>query len=464
MELPAEFIAQMTALLGEKELPQFLQSIEGASPVSIRYNPLKPFLDQHFSATTPIPWAAEAYYLAQRPSFTADPSLHAGQYYVQEAASMFLSAVLDQALDLRVDVQALDLCAAPGGKSTLIASKISPDSLLVSNEVIRSRAHILSENIQKWGCNNVWVSNNDPSDFGQKLPSFFDLIVVDAPCSGEGMFRKAPHSIAEWSLSSVQHCALRQQRILHDVWDSLKAGGILIYSTCTYNETENEDNLLKFRGDCPFESVALNFPKEWSITETTKDGLYAYRFYPHKTAGEGFFISVLKKEGHSQSKMPKVKKSVFNKVDPNTNTLLHDWLKDADLFRFWLREANINAIRPVHKALAELLSDRLRLLYGGFELAVQTRKSVNPTQAAALSPALNHANFNCIDLDLEQALAYLRLDTLDAEIATNTKDWQLMRYNGLGLGWIKRIDARINNYYTKEWKIRLSLDKLLGTE
>lgn len=461
MQFPADFIAQMNALLGETELSQLLLSIEEATPVSIRYNPLKTAESHNTIDLAPITWADHAYYLPKRPSFTSDPLFHAGQYYVQEAASMFLAQAFTQCLDLTKPLQVLDLCAAPGGKSTLIASLISSDSLLVSNEVIRSRAHILSENIQKWGSGNVWVSNNDPQDFGNKLPSFFDVVVVDAPCSGEGMFRKTAHSIEEWSLKAVQHCALRQQRILHDVWAALRPGGLLIYSTCTYNETENEDNLLAFREDADFDALQLQISPEWNITETTKDGLFGYRFYPHKTKGEGFFLAILKKAGDAAIKIPKVKKTIFGKVEATAAASLEAWIQHPNAFHFLLREDHISAIRLEHRASAEVLSHTLRLLYGGLELGIQTRKGINPTPAAALFSGLNHQNFSCIDLDLEKALSYLRLDPLPAGIAAPIKDWQLIRYKELGLGWVKRIDHRLNNSYPKEWKIRLSLDKLI---
>src|ERR1044071_5586576 len=199
-----------------------------------------------------IPWTEYGHYLSQRPSFTFDPLFHAGCYYVQEASSMFLEQALKQTIDLSKPLRVLDLCAAPGGKSTHILSLISKDSLLVSNEVIRSRAKILKDNIVKWGYSNVVVTNNDPKDF-QRLENHFDVIVVDAPCSGSGLFRREPEAIEEWSINNVQLCCQRQQRILADIIPALKGGGILIYSTCSYSPQEDEQIVQWMRNEFPLD-------------------------------------------------------------------------------------------------------------------------------------------------------------------------------------------------------------------
>ena len=212
----------------QDQWPAFQLSLQESSPTSIRLNPLK----KSKVPEKKIPWTETGYYLEQRPRFTLDPLFHAGAYYVQEASSMLMEQGVRQSMDVTQPILALDLCASPGGKSTHLLSLLSADSFLVSNEVIRARASVLSENIQKWGYENVLVTNNDPIDF-QLLPGFFDLIVVDAPCSGEGLFRKDQAAMKEWSVDNVQLCAQRQQRIVADVWPSLKEEGILLYSTCT---------------------------------------------------------------------------------------------------------------------------------------------------------------------------------------------------------------------------------------
>ena len=243
MNLPEPFIQSLQKLKGFDEDAFQAVHQSGGQITSVRLNPDK-ILNIPSSILklqlARVLWSSNGFYLKERPSFTLDPLFHAGAYYVQEASSMFLEEVLKQSVDLSKPLRVLDLCAAPGGKSTLIQSVISKDSLLVSNEVIKTRVNILSENITKWGGANVIVTNNDPSDF-KRLPGYFDVIVVDAPCSGSGLFRKDPNAINEWSENNVALCAQRQQRILADILPSLKEGGVLIYSTCSYSQVEDED-------------------------------------------------------------------------------------------------------------------------------------------------------------------------------------------------------------------------------
>src|SRR6185295_2766131 len=238
---------------------------------SIRVNPLKmPVASSEWSVgdthdsplTTHVPWSQYGYYLSQRPSFTFDPLFHAGCYYVQEASSMFLEQALKQTVDLSRSLKVLDLAAAPGGKSTHIQSLISKDSLLVSNEVIRSRSNILKDNIIKWGGDNVVVTNNDPKQFG-KLENYFDGIVVDAPCSGSGLFRRDEQAIGEWSENNVQLCSQRQQRILADVWPALKKEGVLIYSTCSYSKEEDEEIVGWMKNNLSAINCQLEVDKNW---------------------------------------------------------------------------------------------------------------------------------------------------------------------------------------------------------
>ena len=256
----------------------------------------------NFPISQSIPWSSHGYYLNERPSFTLDPLFHAGCYYVQEASSMFLEQALKQTVDLSQPVKVLDLCAAPGGKSTLIQSFITSDSLLVSNEVIKSRVNVLQENLIKWGGANVVLTNNDAKDFAS-LYDYFDLLVVDAPCSGSGLFRKDPEAIGEWSENNVKLCSQRQQRILADAFSSLKKNGIIIYCTCSYSTEENEEILDWMAEKFKVESLRLTIKKEWNIVETQSmhHNLFGYRFYPDKLKGEGFFIACLqKKEGEEK--------------------------------------------------------------------------------------------------------------------------------------------------------------------
>jgi 16S rRNA C967 or C1407 C5-methylase (RsmB/RsmF family)/NOL1/NOP2/fmu family ribosome biogenesis protein len=456
-QLPADFINQMkTVLTEDSELQEFVDVLSSGSPTSIRWNKFKIASDSDNAKK--VKWTERAYYLDKRPLFTADPLLHAGAYYVQEASSMFVEQALRQTVNTDDSLTVLDLCAAPGGKSTLIADLINEDSLLVSNEVIRSRSEILSENIQKWGRHNAIVTQNDPSTFGKLLPDFFDVIVVDAPCSGEGMFRKMNESIGEWSLQNVQHCALRQQRILHDVWNALRPGGILIYSTCTYNKIENEDNLLKFRKECDFESLKLNIENEWNITETSTENLFGYRFYPHKTEGEGFFISVLQKAGEGERKIPNVKKTVFNKV--KDTSILENWLLKSEDVKFVEQNNLICAFPDAVRDEFIAVNSFLNIVYSGCRIAEIGRKGLIPLHSFALWHRLNKDFFISNEIGLEDAHKYLKTEQPGTEAVSEKDGIQLLTYKGLGLGWIKKINNRINNYYPKEWKIRMSGEKL----
>ena len=232
MNLPASFTEYTRALLGVEEYEKLVSALQQEPPVSIRLNRLKVHrLKVENALSVQPPWSSEGIYLDERLTFTFDPLFHAGCYYVQEASSMFVEQVLRQ--HVTKPVVMLDLCAAPGGKSTHARSVLPEGSLLVANEVIRNRSQILAENLTKWGHPDVVVTNNDPADFSA-LPSFFDVILTDVPCSGEGMFRKDSVAVEEWSPENVEICWQRQRRIIADVWPSLKPGGILIYSTSTY--------------------------------------------------------------------------------------------------------------------------------------------------------------------------------------------------------------------------------------
>lgn len=401
---------------------------------------------------TPVPWSTSGYYLSARPSFTADPLFHGGAYYVQEASSMFLEEAISQSIDLSQPVKVLDLCAAPGGKSTLIQSLISNNSLLVSNEVIKTRVTILAENITKWGAANVIVTNSDPKDF-QRLPNYFDLIVVDAPCSGSGLFRKDPKAIIEWSEQNVEHCSQRQQRILADILPSLKSGGSLIYSTCSYSTEEDEaicDWLVK---DHQLSSIQYQLNAAWHIVETNSPETNAvgYRFYPDQLKGEGFFIAGFKKpasegstiyESNSRGKSERLSKTEIEVVKP--------WLKNGDDFFFIKQQEEVIAM-PLH--LEKYLADIQWALYikkAGVKLGTIIRNELIPDHELAISLIIN-TNILAIEVDKETALNYLR--RIEIKLEVEVKGWALITYQQLPLGWVKVLPNRVNNYYPKEWRI-----------
>jgi 16S rRNA C967 or C1407 C5-methylase (RsmB/RsmF family) len=297
--LPESFLNSLNGLPGFNRESFVQVHALGEQVTSIRSNPAKPFsFSEHpfLHAAQPMSWCANGYYLSERPSFVTDPLWHAGAYYVQEASSMFIQFLLTQIMPDATGKIALDLCAAPGGKSTLLASHFK-QGLVVANETIKSRNAILVENITKWGGDHVLVTQNDPAHF-KSLPQFFDLLLIDAPCSGSGLFRKDPDAIQEWSEESVQHCSTRQARIVEDSIDALKEGGYLIYSTCSYSFEEDEkmmDRILSIPG---MSYVNIEPPFAWNIVacESPIHHAKGFRFYPDKIKGEGFFVAVFQKQ------------------------------------------------------------------------------------------------------------------------------------------------------------------------
>ncbi len=269
--------------------------------VSIRINPSKIDLKEWEVVLSDgvVPWCEYGFYLTHRPPFTFDPLLHAGAYYVQESSSMFLHHVLREILrGARNDLRVLDLCAAPGGKSTLVRSVLPAESLLVSNEPIRGRYQVLQENVMKWGYDRHEVTNLYPRDF-RKRKELYDIIITDVPCSGEGMFRKDEGAIAEWSLQKVEQCQRLQREIVSDAWECLAPGGLLIYSTCTFNTLENEENIKWILENFDAEVLPVHTEAEWNIQGSILPDFIApiYRFIPGLTRGEGLFMAVLRKGG-----------------------------------------------------------------------------------------------------------------------------------------------------------------------
>ena len=445
MSLPDPFLSRIKNTIPDWE--KFVEVHQKPQVrVSIRENPTK--LTNVNQGNTKIPWTAFGFFLNERPSFTLDPLLHAGTYYVQEASSMLLEQAVRQAVDLTQPLLALDLCAAPGGKSTHLLSLLNQDSLLVSNEVIRSRASVLSENIQKWGNGNVVVTNNDPADF-QKLTGLFDLMVVDAPCSGEGHFRRDPEAMKEWSEENIELCSQRQQRILADIWPALKQEGILIYSTCTYNEKENEDNLNWLNENKDVQFIRLKTDPAWGIEEVSKGKSIGYRCYPHRVNGEGFFISVVQKKSPEQSISIRSKNS-FEVASKKIKESLHDWFQPSNHELVMLDDL-IVSLPGRFVTEIDFLSRSLKTVLKGTAIATQKHDKFIPEHALAMSTLLNQSNFKSIELTLEQALSYLRKDVL--LIGAGERGFALVTYKGVPLGWANLLGTRINNLYPSGWRI-----------
>ena len=418
------------------------------SPTSIRINPFK---SAKIKTDEQVPWCPEGYYLDTRPSFTFDPLFHAGCYYVQEASSMFIGHILKFIKPDGEPVRILDLCAAPGGKSTLINSAMNPDDLLVANEIIKTRVPVLGDNLSRWGTANTIVTNNDPKDF-TRLKSFFDIILVDAPCSGSGMFRKDPAAMNEWSDANVELCHQRQERILADIYPCLKEGGHLIYSTCSYSHQENEDILDWLCDTFELESLQIPIYKEWGIVETqsTTQKAWGYRFYPGQVKGEGLFAACLRKTGDSGEllgfKNKEQQKLVAKEID-----LIKGYINNPTEFYYFKANDDWMAIYRQHIESLNILQRNLYIKKSGVRIGKLAGKDLIPDHELALSIIINKDAVLQTELDKDQAIQYLRRENID--ITTADKGWSLMNFEGQPLGWAKLLPNRINNYYPKEIRI-----------
>lgn len=450
MNLPLPFISQTKALLGDEEYSRLAAALQEESPVSIRVNETKPFSNQE---GVRVPWCSTGFYLNQRPTFTFDPLFHAGCYYVQEASSMFVEQAVRKYI--AEPAVALDLCAAPGGKSTHLRSLLPEGSLLVANEVIRNRSQILAENLIKWGHPDVVVTNNDPADFSE-MGALFDLILTDVPCSGEGMFRKDPGAIEEWSPDNVNICYQRQRRIIADIWPCLKTGGILIYSTCTYNLAEDEENIEWIKAELGAESLPVDVPAEWGITGNLAGGESpVYRFLPHKTKGEGFFLAALRKTGAEEFAPMRLKPNKKNKKEKQLEIPQQavKWLQHPDGFELERKGDIITSCRKVHSEMVSLIKQQLRVVHAGITLGEVKGKDLIPHHSLAMSHELNPDAFPSYQLTYEQAIAYLRKEAIVLDAAA-PKGYVLLQYKNIPLGFVKNIGNRANNLYPQEWRIR----------
>lgn len=464
MHLPPDLIRSLHGLPGFDE-SGFLQAHEEAAPVSIRINAEK-LTDVSLLAASgvkikvPVPWCSTGFYLEERPVFTLDPALHAGAYYVQEASSMFLEYLLGKAIGDQQNLKLLDLCAAPGGKTTLLAG-MSSFKLVLANEIIRSRVSILYENAVKWGDPKIFVSNSDPAHFAA-LQGYFDVMVVDAPCSGSGLFRKDKDAIDEWSLDNVMHCVERQKRILTDALPALKQDGILVYSTCSYSKEEDEDILDYLMDQGEFEAVDIDVPEQWGIVKTygTKGGC-GYRFYPGKTMGEGFFIACFRLREHG---------TMMDDRDQRTSRVRRDLQQRSGKKKeqprvpaHWLRQdfevETILAGEDLYCIPAELMDDHnslrevLNVRKSGVKAGFAGRNEFIPDHELVLS-YLASKEAPRMQLDRQKALQYLRKQVFEPDNAG--KGWYIADYEGLALGLVKHLGNRLNNYYPASWRILMS--------
>ena len=394
MQLPEDFIRETRLVMGEQRFNRFMEAFDEDAPTSIRINPLK-VGNEEFEQ---VPWCPEGYYLEGRPQFTFDPLFHAFCYYVQEVSSMFITHILRRVTEDPSLCYTLDLCAAPGGKSTALRTVLPEGSTLVSNEPIPTRAQILLENITKWGWPDCIVTNNYPRNF-RKAKARFDLILCDVPCSGEGMFRKDPNSISEWSLQNVEKCWRLQREIVADAWECLNPDGIMIYSTCTFNIKENEENVRWIMETYDAEALTIPTEPSWNITGSLLPDFDApvYRFIPGITRSEGLFMAVLRKRGGKD----------VTSSPPESG----------------------EARRGLNKC------------------------QIIPSFRPPLTPPNLGGECARIDLSYQDALRYLRGEAL--VLPTDTpRGIVTVTYKGFPLGPVKNIGNRANNLYPKSWRIK----------
>lgn len=444
----------MKSLLDQEEWSAFLESYNEEAPISVRLHPKKG--KQLFQDETSIPWEPLGRFLKERPSFTLDPNFHAGAYYVQEAASMFVSYALDQVIDWNKSLKVLDLCAAPGGKSTQLLSRMSAESVLVSNEIDYGRFGILLENLSKWGMSQQIASAKAPNEL-ESIHELFDLIVVDAPCSGEGMMRKDVQAVTHWSPNNVLKCQYRQKDILGSVLGSLKKDGILFYSTCTFNQAENEEIGDWLMAQYSLEPMEIKFPSDWGLSIRNGKDSIVHACYPHKIMGEGFSFQILRKtsgSGDELKRKPKTQKNLFSEIP--VNHYIENWIQYPDQFKYILyNDGSIHICNQHTLDLLELLNWKDSKTKPGTKIASVKGRDWIPDHDLALSVHLNEDAAK-IDLDLKTSRLYLKGEVPELHLPGENK-WKIVSYEGMNLGWMKQVGNRYNNYFPRNRRIRMNL-------
>lgn len=462
MILPDSFADYTSRLMGEKLWGAFLNGMAQEPPVSIRLNPLKAKPESTLIAGLKgrVPWCEEGYYLSGWPTFTFDPLFHAGYYYVQEAASMFICHVLRQYV--KKPALMLDLCAAPGGKSTAARATLPEGSILFCNEPKGLRAQVLAENMQKQGHADVVVTSNFARDY-RRTPLMFDVILVDVPCSGEGMFRKDAEAINEWNVQNVKNCQQLQREIVSDIWPCLKKGGIFIYSTCTFNAAEDEENVRFLIDELGAEPLSVATEMNWHIAGSLLSGDTSpvYRFIPGVTQSEGLFMAVLRKttnKGYdSEQKAQKPNKKDHRKenstVGKATSSLANGWLMRPDDFQLVARSTTIAAIPKRWIDLYEEAISHLNILYAGINVGEIKGRDLLPAQGLALSPHFQKDAFPHYELTYAEAICYLQRNALTLP-ATLPKGFIVVTFHNQPLGLMKHLGNRTNNLYPAAWRIK----------
>ena len=449
--LPIAFTERMRKQLGAEEAESLFAALDSVSPVAVRLNPAKCGEEGVWCSGEAIAWSKNGRKLKERPSFTLDTAFHAGAYYVQEAASQFIDYIIagEELQGKRV----LDMCSAPGGKTTIYSTAVGEEGLVVANEYVRSRANVLADNVRKWGMGNVLVTNNAPEHIAQ-FEGWFDMVAVDAPCSGEGMFRKEEVAREDWSEEAVKMCAARQLSIVREAWQSLRDGGLFIYSTCTFNEDEDEGLLRTFieeTGDVFEPSQSVEIDDAWGIVKGEVGAFQTFRFFPHKTDSEGLFVAIARKAEPTTQRTPKARKRVMQEVDKNSRKELAKWLQYPDNYTFAMVADTIYAYHSVQFKAVQALSEGLTAIYSGVAMGQIFKGKLKPDWALSQYIGFERTAVAVEEVDEERALDYLR--KRDIAVGDMAEGINLITHKGRALGFAKRVGARCNNLYPNSLKI-----------
>ena len=441
MKLPEAFIDQLRELLPE-EWEALAKAITSSEPsVAVRVNEARGVSVPE--CTERVPWCEQGFYLGDRPAFTFDTDWHAGRYYVQDASSMFITHVIRSFI--HEPVCYLDLCAAPGGKTTAAIQALPQGSMTVANEIVSPRARVLADNIIRWGDPRCVVTSNAPAQVG-KLTRFFDVIAADVPCSGEGMMRKDDEAVSQWSPGLVEQCAQRQREILAGVWPALRPGGLLIYSTCTYNRQENEDIAEFIVHELGATSLEVPVEDCWNIHPAIGSDCHCYRFMPHRVNGEGLFMAVFRKNGDMPRELPRIKDKTSKKADETGK----DWLACPDEYAIGQQgDLSIAVPLDIRREIVTLRTS-LNVLHAGIELATVMGRKVMPHHALAMSTARAEGAFPVCEVDYPTALRYLRGESI---IVNGPRGHVLIAHEGAVLGFANNLGNRANNLYPKPQRI-----------
>lgn len=441
MKLPELFISQLRDLLPD-EWQALADAITSSEPsVAVRVNATR-------GVSVPdrarrVPWCGQGYYLDNRPSFTFDTDWHAGRYYVQDASSMFIAHVIDNLI--HEPVRYLDLCAAPGGKTTAAIQALPQRSMIVANEIVPPRARVLGDNVVRWGDPRCVVTSNAPAQVG-KLTHFFDVVAADVPCSGEGMMRKDDEAVAQWTPALVEQCAQRQREILTDVWPALRPGGLLIYSTCTYNRQENEQMADFIVNELGATSLEVPVEPDWNIHPAIGSDICCYRFMPHRVDGEGLFMAVFRKDGEAPCQSIRTKEKNTKKADE----IGKNWLDSPNDYTIGQQGDLCIAVPVDIRGEVAALRASLNVLHAGVELATVMGRKTVPHHALAMSTARATDAFPVCEVDYTTALRYLRGESITVD---GPRGYVLIAHEGAVLGFANNLGNRANNLYPKPLRI-----------